>query len=73
MQEKEPPTFFLEELSLIGELKVSFSQSLLVIDNPDDIDDTVFKLELQIDESSISRLYDDEIDYTNYEFTWQVT
>ena len=73
MQEKEPPTFSLEELSLIGELEVSFSQSLLVIDNPDDIDDTVFKLELQIDESSISRLYDDEIDYTNYEFTWQVT
>ena len=63
---EDPPSFSLESLDEIGYLKVSFKQPIKVIEDLTEIDDTVFELSLDIDNSN----YSDEP--TDFEFTWSV-
>ena len=62
----DAPTFKLADLDLVGNLKVSFSQAMRIVEDTDRIDNSVIEFELDINESN----YSDDPD--DFDFTWKV-
>ena len=67
LEGKEEPIFELKALSYMGLLEVSFSQQMILPGNLTEIDDSVFELELLLDDQN-----DIDDDMSKVAFSWSV-